>query len=812
MSFIILRISTAEVKSTYRKLERIQLKKVKVQCHLSFNETCLINKLLPTYTNIRTHDEAARRETFVIEFREKLVQRQITEQKRELEELGLQYNNQLQVLKECVQSELKCSAFLVLLDRISARKHIQICEVQRNKLMRMYGGPILLKQQRDSVINLSNIDLEPEMRDIFSLGMNCHLKQRYDKTKRKVEIELLYENIKEKEKCKKVLVPEDEALKSELERFGMRNVQDYNKDVLTKNQYKKIKEFNTIESIVTRKADKNNVFVILDKEFYENEINRLLSDESKFTKIRKDPTEDLKKELNKHISVVNNSSKSIKISRREGKYKPGYIYGNPKIHKSLNNPPLRPIISQIGTVTYELSKQLNDIIVKYIPKKYTVESSYEFINMLKDKRPNGILASLDVESLFTNVPVRETIQIILENVFHHPTLPPPDIPPSTLEQLLIICTTKTPFSNVNGDLYVQCEGVSMGSALGPTFADFYMCNLENRIFIENPELKPVIYVRYVDDCFLLLENIEQLENIRQKFESESVLKFTYEKEKNKSLSFLDCLVNRANNKFTTSVFVKSTNLGDCLNFNSICPEKYKTGVIKTFLHRGFAICSDWTTFHKEIERIKQILTNNNFPMELIDKNVKEFVTAKFETTLLKPMKNKIDIFYESQMSSNYKVEEKQLSSIISRHVIPANDDHEVNLRIFYKNKKLKNLIIRNKVNDDKGIPNRHHVVYKYTCNQEGCNSSQTYIGYTTCTIDERFRMHAQTGSIKRHLTETHERGRIAKQDIIECTTILATGNSRGRLRMTEAILIKDLKPTLNSQEEGCDRLLKIFKH
>ena len=71
------------------------------------------------------------------------------------------------------------------------------------------------------------------------------------------------------------------------------------------------------------------VFVILDREFYENEINQVLSDESKFTKIRKDPTEDLKRELNKHISVVNNSSKSIKFCKREGKYQPGYIYGNP---------------------------------------------------------------------------------------------------------------------------------------------------------------------------------------------------------------------------------------------------------------------------------------------------------------------------------------------------------------------------------------------------------------------------------------------------------------------------------------------------
>ena len=52
LSLIILKKSTAEVKCAYRKLEKIRLKMVKLQSHLSFNETCIINNLLPTYTNI----------------------------------------------------------------------------------------------------------------------------------------------------------------------------------------------------------------------------------------------------------------------------------------------------------------------------------------------------------------------------------------------------------------------------------------------------------------------------------------------------------------------------------------------------------------------------------------------------------------------------------------------------------------------------------------------------------------------------------------------------------------------------------------
>ena len=89
---------------------------------------------------------------------------------------------------------------------------------------------------------------------------------------------------------------------------------------------------------------------------------------------------------------------------------------------------MRLIISEVGTVTYEISKPLNKLISKYIPKKYTVQSMYEFIYLLKEVDKPSNIASSDVESLFTNVPVHCTVDVILENVYNHPTIPPPKIP------------------------------------------------------------------------------------------------------------------------------------------------------------------------------------------------------------------------------------------------------------------------------------------------------------------------------------------------------------------------------------------------
>ena len=112
---------------------------------------------------------------------------------------------------------------------------------------------------------------------------------------KKVEIELLFEKIKEKEKNNEITIVNEDLLKSELERIGVKKNHKMHKDLLTREQYNKIKDFNKIDSIITRKADKSNVFVILDKIYYNNEINQILGDETKFKKIRKDPTEAIKK-------------------------------------------------------------------------------------------------------------------------------------------------------------------------------------------------------------------------------------------------------------------------------------------------------------------------------------------------------------------------------------------------------------------------------------------------------------------------------------------------------------------------------------
>ena len=99
--------------------------------------------------------------------------------------------------------------------------------------------------------------------------------------------------------------------------------------------------------------------------------------------------------------------------------------------------PLRPIISQVTTPIYQLTKTINELITPYLSHNYNIKSKQELIEILKTHKPNnGIISSLDVENLFTNVPVLEAIDIINNNIYHHSTLPPLKINSNSLH-----CTT-----------------------------------------------------------------------------------------------------------------------------------------------------------------------------------------------------------------------------------------------------------------------------------------------------------------------------------------------------------------------------------
>ena len=112
--------------------------------------------------------------------------------------------------------------------------------------------------------------------------------------------------------------------------------------------------------------------------------------------------------------------------------------------------------------------------------------------------------SYDVTSLFTNVPAQETINILVEKAFTDNWFNSTcdlNLQKDQLTQLLRMASMDQLFQ-FDGQLYEQCEGVAMGSPLGPFLANVFMCHLEDRL--SDNDLIPSFYKRYVDDTLAIM--------------------------------------------------------------------------------------------------------------------------------------------------------------------------------------------------------------------------------------------------------------------------------------------------------------------
>jgi len=165
----------------------------------------------------------------------------------------------------------------------------------------------------------------------------------------------------------------------------------------------------------------------------------------------------------------------------------------------------------------------------------------------------------------------------------------------------------------------------MGSPLGPTLANIFMCHNEE-IWLNNcpSDFKPVHYFRYVDDTLLLFRSPEHINKFLEYLNNKHPnIKFICDVENNGSLPFLDVNISRNDNSFVTSVFRKPTYTGLTTKFSSYIPTKYKGNLISTLIYRAYKISKNHLIFCNEIDFITNILRKNEYPLNFIFRNIKK---------------------------------------------------------------------------------------------------------------------------------------------------------------------------------------------
>ena len=303
----------------------------------------------------------------------------------------------------------------------------------------------------------------------------------------------------------------------------------------------------------------------------------------------------------------------------------GTTPGIPKVNKMVinNTPKFRPILSAINTPTYLLAKYLNTILSLLTTNEFTVENSFGFTEEVVNYDHYLYMASLDVESLFTNIPLEETIKNCVNDLFSN-NFYSGKLSRKDLYELLKLATTESSFIFDN-KLYKQIDGVAMGSPSGPTLANAFLCHSKKNWLNECPsQFKPVIYRRYVDDIFVLFKSKEHLKLFVNYTNSKHRnIKFTFETED--SNNFSDVKITRKNKRFVTSIFRKAIFSGIFTNYNSFIFDTYKIGLVHMLLFWFCKICSSMENFHTEVEHLRSNFKCNNYLVNIIDQCIKKLL-------------------------------------------------------------------------------------------------------------------------------------------------------------------------------------------
>ncbi|XP_068250232.1 uncharacterized protein [Palaemon carinicauda] len=319
------------------------------------------------------------------------------------------------------------------------------------KLVTLNGGKPRIPEARQEYINISSYVPTPAQEQILKMGLNCHFITRPRPTDKRREMELLIDsilNLQERGALQKT-----DAIQPLLLAEALTDRGRYRSGIVSKEMRAAAKELKRVAGVTVHRADKTAAFVLINTQEYHEKLDAILANLTKFERLTSNPGEDIKREANRTIEAINAATNAVHLPIISGDFGPGYLYGNVKTHKQGN--PLRPIISQCPTPTYQLAKRLYAILTQYVPDCYCVASSAEFLQRIKDARGEGVIASMDVESLFTNVPVDETIDLIADRVYKDETTPDLNIPEQALLTLFAICTERAPFTTHRRHMYLQ---------------------------------------------------------------------------------------------------------------------------------------------------------------------------------------------------------------------------------------------------------------------------------------------------------------------------------------------------------------------
>ena len=797
-----------EESTLYRKFENSSRKLQKSQLDINFLLKCKIYNIFPKFLRFKLHRKSILSSDFYRSWQMKLLNNEIRFKKK----------TAFRLTKEVSDIEKDINSKFSKLISIIIKKKVKLIvdkfkeSTERTHERKLFNLGIENKLEpvdpEKVIFNYSSIAISKRLKFLLAFGLDFGLpvyKLNY------------YKYFFSFEKLVSCLKPSEctnfqemiEQLKSIAYKYYYKfNPSKVFSAIFSKSDINLLKSLSKNSDIIITRPDKGRGVVITDRSKYIEKLTEIISDKTKFREINiplSKFTLRIEDKINKFLRII----KSMKMlsethysDLRVSGSGPGILYGLPKVHKKdfAKKFQFRPIFAAYNTPSFKLAKFLVPILSPLTTNEFTVENSSKFVqDITKINNAHELfMTSFDVENLFTNIPLQETIDICIEKLFNS-TNSVFGITQKFFKTLLEHSVLNS-FFIFNKKIYQQIEGLGMGLPLGPTFANIFMCYHEKKWISDCPvDFKPVFYRRYVDDTFILFKDSSHapkfLDYLNSKHQN---MKFTMETENNHQLPFLDCLVTRSDNQFSTSVYRKSTFTGLGISYFSYCTQRFKLNSIKTLLHRAFEVSSNFHNLHIEFDFLKNFFKMNGFPTKLIENMIGKFLKQKLSPPPLKITVPKKPLYFTLPYFGPKSEELKEeISTTLSRYFMHIKFNpiliNSNTIGSFFKFK------------DKLPLCSCSSVIYKYRCSL--CESE--YIGSTRRTLGMRLAEHKGL-SFRTNLKLTSPPHSSIRDHLQNCESSISENNFKilspmknyPDILILESIYIHRDRPNLNDMQSA----------
>ena len=552
-----------------------------------------------------------------------------------------------------------------------------------------------------------------------------------------------------------------------------------------------VKDLLSNDGIVIAPADKGNATVVLNKSDYEAKARSVI-EKKPFEKVKRNPKRKVEEGINK---IAWNLFQNRRIKRpfydflRSSASPLPRFYGRVKLHKV--DHPVRPVISAVGTATYNASKFLAEIISPLVGHAgYTVRNSKEFVANVAGMEiaPEEIMISFDVEALYTSLPIDRVLKHTQRRLEEDRTLSErTDLTVQEILSLLKFCLQSTYFT-FREEFYHLTDGVAMGSPISSVVANLFMEVFESEAIekAERRDIAPRLWDRYVDDVFAIIERRKVGSFLQHLNEQDPNIRFTTEEEQEGKLPFLDVLVTRHDGELRTGVYRKKTHTDRVLSFHSHHPMSAKRSVVGSLFARIDTHFDKNDNVGREEERqhLVTALQQNDYPRKFIEDTLSRINRKKERENETEERKNEprsvVVLPYVDGVS-------QQIAKVLQ----------QVDIRTAMKAQSWQWRLCRG-IKDAIPQEDRKSVVYEVSCK----DCMDQYVGETIRSMAVRIKEHARhTRDSRIDLSAVAEHAAVNGHEIDWATAkVIDSAKTTQARKVKEALHIARKAPKMNKDQ------------